>query len=128
MFRTFDGSLRTLLLRIVYGASRSSPLPKYFSTPRKSPYICVKMSLYYDAAPLLLPSSDQSGSLKSRIFNSKGHKSSPKQIFAVVSEAAKWSPVLSEVIQKSQLLQLERRVRPSNHPPAEKVLTDSGSM
>ena len=86
------------------------------------------MSLYYDAAPLLLPCSDHSGSLKSRIFNLKGTKSSPKQIFAVVSEASKWSPVLSEVIEKSQLLRLERKVRPSNRPPAEKVLTNLGSM
>ena len=86
------------------------------------------MSLYYDAAPLLLPSSDQAGSLKSRIFNLKGHKSSPKQIFAVVSEASKWSTVLSDVIDKSQLLQLERKVCPSNRPPAGKVLTDPGPM
>ena len=82
------------------------------------------MSLYYDAAPLLLPKSDQSGSLKSRVFNSKGHKAPPKQIFALLSEASKWSPVLSEVIEKSQLLQLERKVRVSNLSPAGKVLTD----
>ena len=84
------------------------------------------MSLYYDAAPFLLPNSDQAGSLKSRIFNSKSHKSSPKQIFALVSETSKWSPVLSEVIERSQLLQLERKVRPSNPSPAGKLLTDLG--
>lgn len=84
------------------------------------------MSLYYDAAPLLLPSSDQAGSFKSRIFNSKGHKSSPKQIFALVNETSKWSPVLSEVIERSQLLQLERKVRPNNLSLAGKVLTDLG--
>ena len=72
------------------------------------------MSLYYDAAPLLLPQPDQSGSLKSRVFSSIVHKAPPKQIFALVSEASKWSPVLSEVIEKSQLLQLERKVRVSN--------------
>ena len=82
------------------------------------------MSLYYDAAPLLLASSDQTGSLKSRVFNSKGHKSPPKQIFALVSEATKWSPVLSEVVEKSQLLQLERKVRASDLSPAGMVLTD----
>lgn len=86
------------------------------------------MSLYYDAAPLLLPQSNQAGSLKSRVFGSKGHKSSPKQIFALVSEASKWSSVLSEVIEKSQLLQLERKVRPSNLSPTRKVLTDLGGM
>ena len=83
------------------------------------------MSLYYDAAPLLLPNPDQAaGSLKSRIFNSKGHKSPPKQIFALVSEASKWSPVLSEVIEKSQLLQLERKVRSGNQSIAGRILID----
>ena len=77
------------------------------------------MSLYYDAAPLLLPSPDQAGSLKSRVFNSKDHKSPPKQIFALVSEASKWSPIISEVIEKSQLLQLERKVRISSLSPWE---------
>ena len=82
------------------------------------------MSLYYDAAPLLLPNSDRTGSLKSRVFNSTGHKSPPKQIFALVSEASKWSPILSEVIEKSQLLQLERKVLASSLSLARKVLTD----
>lgn len=68
------------------------------------------MSLYHDAAPLLLRSPDQTGSLKSRLFNAKDLKSTPKQVFALVSEASKWSPILSEVIEKSQLLQLERKV------------------
>lgn len=75
------------------------------------------MSLYYDAAPLLLPGPDQQGSLKSRVFNSKDHKSSPKQIFALVSEASKWSPITSEIIENSQLLQLERKVRTSRLSP-----------
>ena len=82
------------------------------------------MSLYYDAAPLLMASSEQTGSLKSRVFNSKGHKSPAKQIFALVSEATKWSSVLSEVVEKSQLLQLERKVRASDLSPAGMVLTD----
>ena len=82
------------------------------------------MSLYYDAAPLLLASSEQTGSLKSRVFSSKGHKSPPKQIFALVSEATKWSPVLSEVVENSQLLQSERKVRASDLSPAGLVLTD----
>ena len=82
------------------------------------------MSLYYDAAPLLLANSERTGSLKSRVFNSKGHKSPPKQIFALVSEATKWSPVLSVVVEKSELLQLERKVRASNLSPAGMILTD----
>ena len=68
------------------------------------------MSLYYDAAPLLLFNPDQASSLKSRVFNSKDHKSSPKQIFALVSEASKWSSIISEIIEESRLLQLERKV------------------
>ena len=84
------------------------------------------MSLYYDAAALLLPNPDQTGSLTSRVFNAKDLKSNPKQIFALVSEASKWSPVLSEIIEKSQLLQLERKVRSSHPSPREKILTDPG--
>ena len=86
------------------------------------------MSLYYGAAPLLLPNSDQAGSLKSRVFNAKDLKSNPKQVFALVSEASKWSMVLSDVIERSQLLQLERKVRFSNSFPARKILTDKGAM
>ena len=69
------------------------------------------MSLYYDAAPFLVSASDAQGSLKSRVFGSKDLKSQPKQVYALVSEAAKWSPLLVEVIDQSQLLQLERKVR-----------------
>ena len=86
------------------------------------------MSLYYDAAPLILPNADQAGSLKSRVFNSKGHKSPPKQIFALVSEASKWSPVLSQIIENSQLLQLERKVRSKKPSSAGKALTDPGGI
>lgn len=82
------------------------------------------MSLYYDAAPLLLPC--PAGSLKSRVFNSKDHKSPSKQIYALVSEASKWSSVISEVIEKSRLLQLERKVRAGMWSPRRKVLTDEG--
>ena len=70
------------------------------------------MSLYYDSASLLVSGDGLSGSLKSRVFNSKDLKSPPKQVFALVSEAAKWSPVLTEVVEKSQLLQMERKVHP----------------
>lgn len=68
------------------------------------------MSLYYDAARFLAPSEEQSGSLKSRVFGSKELKASPKQVYAIVAEASKWSPILAEVVEKSQLLQHERKV------------------
>ena len=69
------------------------------------------MSLYYETAPYLL-SDGNSASLKSRLFESTKEqtKSSPKQIYALASEAASWSPVLAEVIENSQLLDLERKV------------------
>ena len=68
------------------------------------------MSLYYDAAPLLVSASDSAGSLKSRVFGSKDLKCPPKQVFALVTEASKWSTFLAEVIERSQLLKHERKV------------------
>ncbi len=68
------------------------------------------MSLYYETAPFL-NLSPADGSLKSRVFSAESKKSSPNQIFALASEASKWSPVLAEVIERAQLLQLERKVR-----------------
>lgn len=67
------------------------------------------MSLYYDAAPLLVSAPDSASSLKSQVFGSKDLKSPPKQVFALVSEASKWSPILVEVIEKSQLMQIKRK-------------------
>ncbi|MCJ1469110.1 hypothetical protein MMC07_007743 [Pseudocyphellaria aurata] len=65
------------------------------------------MSLYYEAAPFL-----GRASLKSQVFSSKGLKSTPKQVFALVSEASKWSVVLKAVIENSQLLSYERKLTP----------------
>lgn len=50
-------------------------------------------------------------SLKTRVFSNKSLKSPPAQVYALVSEASKWSPVLKEVIERSRILQLERKVR-----------------
>lgn len=66
------------------------------------------MSLYYDAASLLGP--EQTGSLKSRVFGAKNLKSPRTQVFALLTEASRWSEVLTEVIEKCALLQLERKV------------------
>ena len=68
------------------------------------------MSLYYHAAPLIVSNDDTDCSLKSRVFSAKDLKSSPKQVYALVVEAAKWSPVLADVLENSQLLKLERKV------------------
>lgn len=68
------------------------------------------MSLYHEAAEILTGSSSEGGSLKSRVFKKKGLKSPPNQVYALVLESCKWSPILKEVIEKSELLKFERKV------------------
>lgn len=69
------------------------------------------MSLYFEAAKVLDEIRDKPASLKDRVYKDKTLKSSPGTVFALISEATKWSEVLSEVIDKSQVLSLERKVR-----------------
>ncbi|KAL9119488.1 MAG: hypothetical protein Q9187_003959 [Circinaria calcarea] len=71
------------------------------------------MSLYYEAAQFISASDQQLGSLKSSIYGAKGLKSTPAQLFALVSEASKWSSVVKEVVEKSQLLVHERKLSPT---------------
>ena len=72
------------------------------------------MSLYHESAPFILgklgEGGKETGSLKSRVFGSNTLRSSPTQVYALVAEASKWSSVLKEVIENSQLLVLERKV------------------
>lgn len=68
------------------------------------------MSLYHEAADILSNPGAAGGSLKSRVFGKKNLKSPPNQLYALVLETAKWSPVLKEVIDRSDLLRLERKV------------------
>jgi putative methyltransferase len=68
------------------------------------------MSLYYEASTILTTPSNFTGSLKSRIFKNPNGKSSPAQVYALVTEASKWSPILKEVIDKAGILALEPRV------------------
>ncbi|KAI2638265.1 S-adenosyl-L-methionine-dependent methyltransferase [Xylaria nigripes] len=71
------------------------------------------MSLYHETADILsAPSSG--GSLKSRLFGNKSKqlKSPPQQIYALATETCKWSPVLKEVIDNSELLRHERKLTP----------------
>ena len=70
------------------------------------------MSLYHEAAELLLASPNEGGSLKARVFRRKDLKSPPAQLYALVLETCKWSAVLKEVVDKSELLKLERKVLP----------------
>ncbi|KAI1766050.1 S-adenosyl-L-methionine-dependent methyltransferase [Hypoxylon sp. FL1150] len=67
------------------------------------------MSLYHETADVL---SATSGNLKTRIFGSKDLKSPQQQVYALALETCKWSPVLKEVIDNSELLRLERKLSP----------------
>jgi len=49
-------------------------------------------------------------SLKAEIFGKKTWKTDGKVLFALTSEAAKWSSILSEVVEKSGLLKIEKQV------------------
>ncbi|KAJ6148781.1 hypothetical protein N7497_010763 [Penicillium chrysogenum] len=69
------------------------------------------MSLYFDAVAILTaPSSG--GSFKSRVYSARDLRASPAQIYALITEAAKWDTVLAEVIDKSGILALERKLSP----------------
>ncbi|CAI7671130.1 unnamed protein product [Penicillium pancosmium] len=69
------------------------------------------MSLYFDAEAILTaPASG--GSFKSRIYSARDLRAKPAQIYALVSEAAKWDIVLAEVIENADILSLERKLNP----------------
>ena len=78
-----------------------------------SPNLTRTMSLYHEAEQFISASDLHSDSLKCRIYGAKGLKSTAAQLFALVSEASKWSFVVKEVVEKSQLLVHERKVRAS---------------
>ena len=69
------------------------------------------MSLYHEAASVLTTARNDQGSIKSLVYSKKGWKSDPKTLFALSTEAAKWSEVLSEVIERSGVLKVEKTVR-----------------
>lgn len=74
------------------------------------------MSLYYEAARLLSQADADpklvDGSLKSRIYGNKGLKNKPAHVYALVSEAWKWSSALATVIEESGLLADEKKLTP----------------
>ncbi|PVH99694.1 NOL1/NOP2/Sun domain family [Periconia macrospinosa] len=70
------------------------------------------MSLYYEAASVLANSENAGGSLKARLYRQKNLKSSPAQLFALISEASKWSLVLKDVVEKCGLLREEKKLSP----------------
>lgn len=73
-------------------------------------YMHPTMSLYHEAAEILDLASRNGGSVKSIVFGRKGWKNDPKALFALATEAAKWSAVLSTVIEKSGILKAEKHV------------------
>ena len=73
------------------------------------------MSLYYEAADVLANPEKIGGSLKSRLYKNKELKCSPAQLFALISEASKWSLVLKDIIERCGLLALEKKVRTIEH-------------
>ncbi|KAI6379103.1 hypothetical protein MCOR25_002083 [Pyricularia grisea] len=68
------------------------------------------MSLYHEAAAIL--TNPEGGSLKSRVFGAKNLKSPPAQVYALALETCKWSAILKEVVDSSQLLSHERKLTP----------------
>ncbi|KAL4762717.1 rRNA (cytosine-C5-)-methyltransferase RCM1 [Aspergillus foveolatus] len=74
------------------------------------------MSLYYDAVSILTTPSSAGGSFKSRLYNSRNLKASPAQVYALITEAAKWDILLKEVIDQAGILKLEPKVVPHHRP------------
>lgn len=71
------------------------------------------MSLYHEAASVLHQDSSSGGNLRSRVFNNKDLKSPPTQVYALALETCKWSAVLTEVIDYSQILKHEKKASAS---------------
>ena len=68
------------------------------------------MSLYYEASQVLEAAQKNGGSIKSPVFSKKTWKSDPKALFALSTEASKWSEILSELIERSNVLGTEKQV------------------
>jgi putative methyltransferase len=68
------------------------------------------MSLYHEAAAVLEKVNKGKTSLKAEIFGKKTWKTDGKVLFALTSEAAKWSSILAEVVEKSGILKIEKQV------------------
>ena len=75
------------------------------------------MSLYHEAAEILIAAKENGGDLKSLAFSTKTWKNDPKTLFAVTIEAAKWSGVISEAVEKSGVLQIEKTVSQVHSSP-----------
>jgi putative methyltransferase len=83
-----------------FGTSFTNKKPATTSKPA--------MSLYHEAARNLDTVNKGKTSLKAEIFGKKTWKTDGKTLFALTSEAAKWSSILAEVVEKSGILKLEK--------------------
>ncbi|KAF1811493.1 putative NOL1/NOP2/sun domain protein [Eremomyces bilateralis CBS 781.70] len=71
------------------------------------------MSLYYEAADILSASLSGKGSIQSLVYSNKTLKNKPGHLFALLSEASKWSPVLKDIINQSGVLAIEKKLTPT---------------
>ncbi|KAK0312949.1 hypothetical protein LTR01_002612 [Friedmanniomyces endolithicus] len=74
------------------------------------------MSLYHEAASILDETQAKKCSIKSLVYpakKGKEWKSDPKALFALSTEAAKWSEVLAEAVGRSGVLGVERTLSPT---------------
>lgn len=69
------------------------------------------MSLYHETAAILSQSPSDGGNLRTRVFGNQSLKSPPSQVYALAVEACKWSAILSEVIEKADILRHEKKAR-----------------
>ena len=69
------------------------------------------MSLYHEAAQVLDTARRHGGSFKSLVFGKSDWKSDRGALFALTTEATKWSEVLSDVLERSDILKVEKQVR-----------------
>ncbi|KAI9893289.1 MAG: hypothetical protein M1814_000418 [Vezdaea aestivalis] len=69
------------------------------------------MALYYESETILR-SRFNSGGLKSTIFAGNYTRTSPAQVYALITETIKWSPILKEVVENAGLLSEERKLSP----------------
>ncbi|KAF2718740.1 S-adenosyl-L-methionine-dependent methyltransferase [Polychaeton citri CBS 116435] len=71
------------------------------------------MALYHEAAEVINTAAQSGESIKATVFSKKSWKSDAKTLVALSIEAGRWSEILSEVIEKSELLKVEKQLTPA---------------
>lgn len=75
----------------------------------------VYMSLYYDAVNFLVRPAGSDESLATILHRASSAKTKASQVYALVSEATKWSSVLSGIIEQTEILKHEKKVHLPQH-------------